>query len=64
MINDETLSEDKRVRWRGAYLSCSSEQIEKRLHEATRDGMDIVAQLETIKEAGYEMKREKIFRES
>lgn len=58
MINDEMLSEDKSVRWRGAYLSCSSEQIEKRLHEATRDGMDIVAQLETIKEAGYEARED------
>jgi hypothetical protein len=56
--NDATFAEDRHVNWRGAYLSCSAEEIKKRLHEATREGRDILAQLETMREKGDDAKRD------
>lgn len=52
MKNYETFLEDESALAK-AYLSCSPEEIEKRLHEATHNGMDIVAQLEMLQEAAY-----------
>lgn len=57
MRHYETFLEDQSALAK-AYLSCSPEEIKKRLREATQNTVDIVAQLESMKEAVYGVKED------